>query len=144
MRISGIKCALVCAYQDLVRHHTLQVAAALSYYFVLSVFPGLIFLSAAFGLLPVGDLFNHVLLFMGRLLPADTMHLVYSVLRDVLSSHRATWLSFGMLGIIWTSSSGFSALIAALDIAYDANDDRPYWKTRLLAIVLALISGGLL
>jgi len=144
MRMSGIKCALVYTYQDLIRHHTLQVAAALSYYFVLSVFPGLIFLSAAFGLLPIGDLFNRVLWLMDRLLPADAMHLVYSVLRDVLSSHRATWLSFGMLGIIFTASSGFSALIEALDIAYDANDDRPYWKTRLLAAALASITGCLL
>ena len=122
----------------------MQVAAALSYYFVLSVFPALIFLSAVLGLLPLGDLFSHVLGFMGRLLPPDTMRMVLSVLHDVLSSHRGTWLSFGMLGIIWTASSGFAALIEALDIAYDAQDDRPYWRVRLLSIGLAAIAGGLL
>jgi hypothetical protein len=31
-------------------------------------------------------------------------------------------------------------MIEALDIAYDANDDRPFWKTRLLAIALGAIS----
>src|SRR5579864_3353694 len=126
------------------RHHVLQVSAALSYYFVLSVFPGLIFLSAVFGSLPFGDLFNHVLLLMSRLLPADTMHVVASVLSDVLSSHRGTWLSFGMIGTIWVASAGFAALIEALDIAYDAKDDRPYWKSRLLAIGLAAVTGTLL
>jgi len=132
------------AYQDVIRHHTLQVSAALSYYFVLSVFPGLIFLSAVFGSLPLGDLFNHVLALMGRLLPSDTMRVVYSVLRDVLSSHRGTWLSFGMLGTVWMASSAFSAMIEALDIAYDVEESRPYWKTRLLAVGLAAITGGLL
>lgn len=144
MQFSGIKSAFALAYQDILRHHTLQVAAALSYFFILSVFPGLIFLSAILGLLPLGDLFGHLLAFMGRLLPPDTMRIVQSVLHDVLSSHRGTWLSFGMLGIIWTASSGFAALIEALDIAYDAQDDRPYWKVRLLSIGLAAIAGGLL
>lgn len=144
MQLSSIKQAFAQTYQDLIRHHTLQVAAALSYYFILSVFPALIFLSAVLGLVPLGDLFKHVLAFMGQLLPQDTMRLVLSVLHDVLASHRGTWLSFGMLGIIWTSSSGFAALIEALDIAYDVQDDRPYWKVRLLSVGLAAVSGGLL
>ena len=144
MRIGSIKQALLATYQDVMRHHVLQVSAALSYYFVLSVFPGLIFLSAVFGSLPFGNLFNHVLLLMSRLLPADTMHIVGSVLSDVLSSHRGTWLSFGMIGTIWVASAGFAALIEALDIAYDATDDRPYWKSRLLAIGLAAVTGTLL
>jgi membrane protein len=144
VRIGSIKQALLATYQDVMRHHVLQVSAALSYYFVLSVFPGLIFLSAVFGSLPFGNLFNHVLLLMSRLLPADTMHIVGSVLSDVLSSHRGTWLSFGMIGTIWVASAGFAALIEALDIAYDAKDDRPYWKSRLLAIGLAAVTGTLL
>ena len=95
-------------------------------------FPRLIFLSAVVGFISLPDLFNHVLLLMGRLLPADTMKMVYSVLGDVLASHRGTWLSFGMLGIIWTASAAFDSIIEALDICYDVNDDRPFWKTRLL------------
>lgn len=144
VRLGDIKRAFALTRQDLNRHHTLQVAASLSYYFVLSVFPGLIFLSAVLGLLPLGDLFNRILVFMSRLLPQDTMRIVQTVLHEVLSSHRGTWLSFGMLGIIWTASSGFAALIEALDIAYDAEDDRPYWRVRLLSIGLAAICGGLL
>lgn len=122
----------------------MQVAAALSYYSILSVFPGLIFLSAVLGLLLLGNLFSHLMTSMSHLLPADTMQIVQSVLHQVLSSHRRTWLSFGMLGIIWTASSGFAALIEALDIAYDVPEDRPYWHLRLLSIGLAAIAGGLL
>ena len=139
-----MKRAFASTYRDLMRHHMLQVSAALSYYFVLSVFPGLIFLSAIVGSLSLPDLFNHVLLLMGRLLPQDTMKLVYSILGDVLASHRGTWLSFGMLGLIWTASAAFDSMIEALNIAYDVKDDRPFWKTRLLAIALAAIIGSLL
>lgn len=143
VNLGGIKRAFACTYRDLVRHHTLQVAAALSYYFVLSIFPGLIFLSAIVGFISLPDLFSHVLLLMGRLLPPDTMKMVYSVLGDVLASHRGTWLSFGVLGMIWTTSAAFDSMIEALDIAYDAKDDRPFWKTRLLAMALAAIIGAL-
>ena len=139
-----IKRALGRSYRDVVRHHTLQVSAALSYYFVLSVFPALIFLSAVLAFIPSPDLFGHVLLLMDRLVPADTMRSVYSVLGDVLSSHRATWLSFGMLGTIWVASAAFDSIIEALDIAYDVECTRPFWKSRLLAIGLGMICGALL
>jgi len=140
----GIKRALAGTLRDVMGHHTLQVSAALAYYLVLSVFPGLIFLSAVLGLVPLPDLFGRVLALIGRLLPPDAMRVLYSVLGDVLASHRATWLSLGMLGMIWTASAAFDALIEALSFAYDVNDDRPFWKTRLLAVGLAAISGGLL
>jgi membrane protein len=144
VNLDGIKRAFSATYRDLLRHHTFQVSAALSYYFVLSVFPALIFLSAIVGFVSLPDLFNHVLLLMGRLLPPETMKMVYSVLGDVLGSHRGTWLSFGMLGLVWTASAAFDSMIEALDIAYDVNEDRPFWKIRLLAIALAAIIGSLL
>src|SRR5205807_2619641 len=46
MTLPEIKGALWRAYTDISRNHSLQMAAALSYYFVLSLFPALIFLSA--------------------------------------------------------------------------------------------------
>ncbi len=144
MQFTGFKHAIERSYWDLVRHHTFQVSAALSYWFVLSVFPGLILLAALLGFVPFPDLFNHVLALMSRLLPVDSMRIVNSVLGDVLSSHHGTWFSFGLLGTIWTASSAFDAMIEALNIAYEVEDDRPYWKTRLLAIGLAAITGGLL
>ena len=85
MYFRSIKRALGRSYEDVLQHHILQVSAALSYYFVLSVFPSLIFLSAVVRLIPLPDLFGHVLGLMGKLLPADSMRVVSSVLNDVLS-----------------------------------------------------------
>jgi membrane protein len=120
------------------------MAAALSYYFVLSLFPALIFLSAVVAYLPVPNLFEQALGMMGRFLPVDSMGLVRRVLADVITPNRGAFLSFGILGTLWTASGGFSAAIEALNIAYDVQDDRPFWKTRPLAILLALITGFLL
>jgi membrane protein len=131
-------------YGDVLEHHTLQVSAALSYYFILSVFPALILLSAVVGLVRVPNLFGAVLVFMARLLPQDATRLIQSVLSDVLSSNRGAWLYLGLIGTLWIVSSAFDATIEALDIAYDVQDPRPIWKTRLLAIGLAAVSGAFL
>src|SRR5438105_9462248 len=144
MTLPEIKGALWRAYTDISRNHTLQMAAALSYYFVLSLFPALIFLSAIVAYLPLPDLFNQTLALMARFLPADTMGLVRRVLADVVSPNKGTFLSFGILGTLWAASGGFSAAIEALNIAYDVKDDRPFWKTRPLAVGLALLTGALM
>jgi membrane protein len=49
----------------------MQLAAALSYYFILSLFPVLIFLSAVVAYLPVPHLFNQALASMARFHSAD-------------------------------------------------------------------------
>jgi len=45
---------------------------------------------------------------------------------------------------LWSASGGFAAAIEALNIAYDATETRPFWKTRALAILLAVVIGLLL
>jgi membrane protein len=73
------------------------MAAALSYYFVMSLFPALIFLSAAVAFLPVPDLFNRALNLMSRFVPPEGMGLVKRVLSDVITPNRRTFLSVGIL-----------------------------------------------
>jgi len=143
MTVVGISDALVRTYEDVDRNHTFQMAAALSYYFVLSVFPALIFFSAVVAYLPLPDLFNQALNLVGQFLPPDSMGLVRRILSDVITPNRGTFLSFGVLGTVWAASGGFSAAIEALDIAYDVEDDRPFWRTRPLAVVLAFMTEAL-
>jgi membrane protein len=130
--------------RDVQHHHTIQISAALSYYFFLALFPVLIVLSVLLTWLPVPGFFTSVLGVMARVLPPQTMDAVYTVLAGILTAHRGTWLSVGMLGMIWVASGAFDALIEGLNIAYEIKDNRPFWKTRLLAIGLLALCGALL
>jgi membrane protein len=143
VRRAGLKRILAATYGNVLQHHVVQMAAALSYYLILAVFPGLIFLSAIMGSIPLPDLFGRVLGTMALLLPRDTMRVVESVLLDVIATNRRAWLSFATLGGIWVASAAFDALIESLDIAYGVHDDRPFWKTRLRAILLGFVTAGL-
>jgi len=132
------------AFVDVNQNHTLAFAAGLSYYFVLSLFPALIALSAVLGYLPIPGLFNQILTLMARFVPADSMGVVRQIVHDVISPHRGALLSFGLIGTLWTASSGFAGMIEALNVAYNVPETRPYWKTRGLSLILTFVAGGLL
>jgi membrane protein len=131
------------AARDVSRKHTMAFAAGLSYYFVLSLFPLLIMLAAVVGFLPIPDLFNRILATMAQVVPADSMGLIRKIVRDVITSHPGA-LTFGILATVWAASSGFAAMIEALNVAYDVPETRPYWHTRPLAIVLTFLIGLLM
>jgi len=120
------------------------MAAALSYYLVLSVFPALILLFAAVASLPFPSLYTRIFAQVCTLIPAQTAPMVQAVLLDVLGRNHRVWLSVGTIGTIWIASSAFDAMIEALDVAYDVDDPRPFWRSRVLALGLAATTGCLL
>jgi len=124
--------------------HTLQMAAALSYYFVISLFPAILLLSAIVAYLPGARPFDQVLSLMSGFVPHDSLELLRKVLATIVTPNRGTLLSFGILGTLWTASGGFAAAIEALDIAYEVEEERPFWVTRPISVGLTLLVGVLL
>jgi membrane protein len=143
MRVRRWPSVLKSAIVDAQQNHTMVFAAGLSYYFVLSLFPALIATSVVVSLLPGPDLFNQMLAQMSRIVPADSMGVVRHVLQDIMNPHRGALLSVGLIGAVWTASSGFAGMIEALNVAYDVPETRPFWKTRGLAVLMTFVVGGL-
>ena len=143
-RLGRIKDALWRTVEAVPAKHTLQMAAALSYYFVISLFPALLLVSAIVAYLPGANPFAQVLSLMAGFVPQDSIELLRKVLATVVTPNRSTLLSFGILGTLWTASGGFAATIEALDIAYEVEEARPFWVTRPLAVGLTLLVGLLL
>lgn len=135
---------IVSVYNEVQRTRVFNVAAGLSYYFLLSLFPLLILLATLLGYLPIPNLFNQTLDFAARFVPQEAMGLLRKILESVLTPSRGGLLSLGVIGTIWAASSGFSSMIDALDIAYDARATRSMIKQRLLAIGLMFMTGGLM
>lgn len=123
--------------------HTSQLAAGLSYYFILSLFPMLIAFAAGLALVPLPHLFDQILTLMGRFIPADSMGLVRAVLRDVITPHGGSILSVGIVLTIWAASGGVAALMEAVNVAYNLPDQRSFVRKRLLAIGLMFAVGAL-
>ena len=144
MQLLHLKKAAVNVVRNLDKNHTWAFSAALSYYFVLSIFPFLILLSAAVAYLPLPNFFPQVLGLIEQVVPAHSMVPLKTFVNDTILSEHRTLFTFGVLFSLWTASSGFSALIEALNTAYGVSEGRPYWKTRPLAIGLTFSVGFLL
>lgn len=112
-------------------------AAKLSYYFLLALFPMLIFLTSLVGFLP--GVQEKILLTLAEVAPGEAMQLVMSTLNDVVSKRSGSLLSFGVLGTLWAASSGVSAAMDALNLAYQAPSSRSFWKQRSMALGLTIM-----
>src|SRR5262249_51799263 len=75
---------------------------------------------------------------LGRAMPEPAMKLVRETLADVVAGRSGSLLSFGVLGSIWAASSGVSALISTLNRTLETKELRPFWKVRLVAILLTV------
>jgi membrane protein len=135
--------AFLKALKDVDQHHLLAFAGSLAYYFFMSLIPFLIFLASLLVLVPIPGLFDYILGGLSHMLPSESMVMVQKVLADMMKTNSKGFLSFGIIGTIWSASGGFSAMIEALNVAYDVQEGRPFWKTRPLAVLLTILVGAL-
>ncbi|HEV3152008.1 MAG TPA: YihY/virulence factor BrkB family protein [Acidobacteriaceae bacterium] len=131
-------------YEELFRTRAFTMAAAMSYYALLALLPLLIFLSAMLGYLPIPNLFDQLLDILAVVVPPEAMQMVERILASLRTPHRGGLLSFGLLSYLWTASGGFAASIEALNVAYDVEKGRGWWRDRLQALLLTFTTGGLM
>ena len=141
MRLEQCRQIVIKLVSDIGEGHFFSFAAALSYYFLLALFPALIAFATLVGYLPIPHLVNTIVGAMAHVVPPESMGLVRRVVADVVSRNHAALLSFGLLGALWTCSSAFSTMIEALNLAYNASETRSFWKTRLLTVELTFLIG---
>src|SRR5438105_417323 len=77
-------------------------AAELAYYFLLALFPMLIFLTSLVGFLPSMQV--QIFHALAKVLPSEAMKLVSDTMQDIASKHSGGLLSFGLLGTLWAAS----------------------------------------
>lgn len=116
----------------------LDRAAALSYYFVFSLFPALLFLTSLVGLLPIPDLMNRFFDYLNQALPGDAASMIRKTLEEVVRGARGGILSFGALAALWAASNGMSSVMTALNVAYDVEENRSFVKRKVVALALTL------
>jgi membrane protein len=116
-------------------------AAQLSYYFLLALFPLLLFLLTLFGYMNgAGSHLRHKLItYLGNVMPDSALQLVVATIDQVTSARGGGKLSFGLLAALWAASSGLNALAQALNVAYDVPETRPWWKVRLISVALTVV-----
>ncbi|MFN2532896.1 MAG: YhjD/YihY/BrkB family envelope integrity protein, partial [Pyrinomonadaceae bacterium] len=116
-------------------------SAQLAYYFLLALFPLLLFLTSVIGLvMGSGSGIRHALFnYLSEVLPGSAFSLIDTTMYEVSAASSGGKVAFGILAALWAASNGMGAITSALNVGYDVKESRPWWKQRLVAIKLTII-----
>lgn len=115
-------------------------SAALSYYFVLALFPMFLFLVSLIGLIagngsPMGD---KIMATLGSLAPGSASGVVQQVIHQTVKNSGGVKLAAGIVGALWAASGGMGAIVTSLNVIYRTKETRPLWKQKLTVVGLTL------
>ncbi|HET7095548.1 MAG TPA: YihY/virulence factor BrkB family protein [Thermomicrobiales bacterium] len=119
-------------------------AAEVAYNFIFAIVPLLIFLtalSAAIGrALSAGANTADVTdwLFHGSGLPRQTAAALQGPIENVIQTESGGILSIGLVLAIWGAKNGVASLMKALDVAFDVQETRPWWKATAISLALTI------
>lgn len=114
-----------------------SIAAQLSYYFALALFPALLFIVALASYLPYNTV-NDVVNTLAPIAPPEVLEIIRKQLERIVAGEQTSLLTIGILGALWSSSGAMTSIVSALNAAYDIPESRPWWKVRLISIALTI------
>jgi membrane protein len=119
-----------------------DLAAALTYYAVLSIFPAMIALISVLGVLgQAPKAVKTVEDTLKPLLSPQTLKIVTDALDQVAQSQGAgVALIIGLLAALWSASGYVGAFGRAMNRIYEIDEGRPFWKLRPVMLLLTLIA----
>ena len=123
---------------EVVAGNCLNLAAQLAYYFFLALFPALLFLVALVSFIPVQGLLEMITSTLARVAPGEVIRIVQDQILKIAHDQDGGLLTLGVLGTIWSTSSGVDAIISTSNEAYDIQEGRAWWRVKLTAIGLTL------
>ncbi|MGI8732750.1 MAG: YihY/virulence factor BrkB family protein [Pyrinomonadaceae bacterium] len=139
-KLSGISGATLAkrVWSEIQKDDVFGRAAQLSYYFLLALFPLLIFLTSILGMVIGSEtgVRSSLFSYLARVMPPTAFQLIESTMVEISKASSGSKLSFGLLAALWAASNGMGAITEALNMAYGVKETRPWWKHRLLAIGL--------
>jgi membrane protein len=116
-----------------------DVAAGLTYYAVLAIFPALIALVSILGL--VGDSATQPLIEnVEALAPGPAQEILVGAIEQIASTQAAgLGLVIGLVGALWSASGYVGGFARASNRIYEVEEGRPFWKLRPLQIGITVL-----
>jgi membrane protein len=117
-----------------------DIAAGLTYYGVLAIFPAIIALVSILGL--VGHSATQPLIEnLGKVAPGPAKTIFTSAIQNLQKSQGTAGVIFivGLAGALWSASGYVSAFMRASNTIYDVEEGRPIWKTIPVRLGVTLV-----
>lgn len=113
------------------------LGAQLAFFFLLALFPLLIFMVTLLPYLNLQEdqLFN----ILRTYAPVEVYTLIEGTLDEVLNDRNGGLLSIGIFATIWSASNGMNALTKSLNRSYSLEETRPYFIARGISVIFTLL-----
>jgi membrane protein len=125
-------------YKEMNEDDALGLSAQLAYYFFLALFPAILCVIAIASYFPLQNFTDEIVNSLSRFAPAEMVQLIREQMMRIAQGNDGGILSIGLLGALWSSSAAMVSIIDAMNRAYDIEESRPWWKVRLMAILLTI------
>jgi membrane protein len=127
-------------WREMVDDEIFGRSAELAFYFLFSLFPLLLSLTALLGYAVEASsaLRGELFAYLERVIPNQAaLEVVRDTLQEIVD-RRGNKLSLGLLLSLWVASQGIAAVGRVLDTAYEVRRRRPIWKEQVVAVALTI------
>jgi membrane protein len=130
--------ALKRSFKEFLADDCMGLAQQIAYSSLLAFFPAMIFLIGLFGLIGIYDDLRD---FLGVIAPGAVLEALDIAQESAEGQSASLAVVLGAFGAVWAASGAMGSTIKAVNRAYDRTETRPFWKVRLIAILLVASTG---
>jgi len=114
------------------------LAQQVAYSSLLAFFPAVV---ALVGFLDLINAYDALESFLNPVAPKAVTDLIRSFQQDSGGGGSVVALVIGLFAAVWVASGAMGSVVKSVNKAYDRMETRPFWKVRLISIVLVIASG---
>jgi membrane protein len=114
------------------------LAQQVAYSSLLAFFPAVVLLVGLLGLVGAYDELQE---FLNPVAPQAVTDLIEQLQEDSNGDSSVVAVVVGAFGAVWIASGAMGSVVKAVNRAYDRTETRPFWKVRLISILLVAASG---
>jgi membrane protein len=129
-------------YKEMNEDHVMAFAGNLTYKGLFAVFPFFTFLLSLLGLFNATDLVKTMIDNLSGVVPKSATKFIEGQLLGITQSSAQDAFTFGaivsILLALWGVSGAFRSVMEAMNVMYEVEEDRPFWKVYGLSIFMSL------
>jgi membrane protein len=137
----GWKDILWRTYEDANKDRILAVAAGVTYFGILALFPAITALVSMYGLFADAITINDHLATLSGIMPAGATEIIGEQVKRIASQGGGTLgfaFFFGLALALWSANAGMKAMFDALNVAYDEEEKRGFFSLNLRSLTFTL------
>jgi membrane protein len=125
-------------FKEFLGDDCMGLAQQVAYSSLLAFFPAIV---ALVGLLDLVNAYDSLQQFLNPVAPKAVTELIQSFQDDTSGGGSVLAFVIGIFGAVWAASGAMGAIVKSVNRAYDRMETRPFWKVRIISIILVVASG---